>query len=218
METLLGGFTLMPHPDTPPGAVSNIFASLALETAGQWKVNFAVEAPPGQLLLPPAAKPQRTDGLWRTTCFELFVLDPETGAYLEFNMSPSGCWAAYAFDGYREGMRELPISSIGITTSDPAQFDLAMRARFLERGMPEAEVEALMQASRPAEPVAGPYVLIAFAEDESVAFPRDCRVGISAVIEKTDGTKSYWALAHPEGKPDFHHPACFAGTLEPPQT
>jgi len=27
---------------------------------------------------------------------------------------------------------------------------------------------------------------------------------------------SYWALAHPEGKPDFHDPACFAATLEPP--
>jgi hypothetical protein len=30
------------------------------------------------------------------------------------------------------------------------------------------------------------------------------RVGLSAVIEDVDG-KSYWALAHPQGKPDFHH-------------
>ncbi len=35
-------------------------------------------------------------------------------------------------------------------------------------------------------------------------------IGLSAVIEEPDGTKSYWALAHPPGKPDFHHPACFA--------
>jgi predicted GIY-YIG superfamily endonuclease len=41
-------------------------------------------------------------------------------------------------------------------------------------------------------------------------------VGFSAVIEEVDGTKSYWALAHPPGKPDFHHPACFAATLPPP--
>jgi hypothetical protein len=33
--------------------------------------------------------------------------------------------------------------------------------------------------------------------------------GLSAVIEETDGTRSYWALAHPPGKPDFHDPACF---------
>lgn len=34
--------------------------------------------------------------------------------------------------------------------------------------------------------------------------------GLSAVIEEKDGTKSYWAIAHPAGKPDFHDPACFA--------
>jgi hypothetical protein len=36
------------------------------------------------------------------------------------------------------------------------------------------------------------------------------RIGLSAVIEEVDGTKSYWALAHPPGAPDFHHPDCFA--------
>ncbi len=39
------------------------------------------------------------------------------------------------------------------------------------------------------------------------------RVGLSAVIEDADGTISYWALAHPQGKPDFHDPACFALTI-----
>jgi len=35
------------------------------------------------------------------------------------------------------------------------------------------------------------------------------RLNLAAVIEETDGTKSYWALAHPPGdKPDFHDPAC----------
>jgi hypothetical protein len=31
------------------------------------------------------------------------------------------------------------------------------------------------------------------------------RLALTAVIEETDGTKSYWAVAHPPGKPDFHH-------------
>lgn len=44
----------------------------------------------------------------------------------------------------------------------------------------------------------------------------DWRIGLSAVIEETDGTKSYWALAHPPGKPDFHHPDCFTLELPPP--
>jgi hypothetical protein len=36
------------------------------------------------------------------------------------------------------------------------------------------------------------------------------RLGLSAVIEETNGRKSWWALAHPPGKPDFHHSDCFA--------
>lgn len=39
------------------------------------------------------------------------------------------------------------------------------------------------------------------------------KLALCAVIEELDGTKSYWALAHPPGKPDFHHPACFAASL-----
>jgi hypothetical protein len=36
------------------------------------------------------------------------------------------------------------------------------------------------------------------------------RIGLSAVIEETNGRKSYWALAHPPGRADFHHADCFA--------
>ncbi|MEQ1687543.1 MAG: GIY-YIG nuclease family protein, partial [Sphingopyxis sp.] len=36
------------------------------------------------------------------------------------------------------------------------------------------------------------------------------QIALCAVIEETDGTKSYWALRHPSGPPDFHHPDCFA--------
>jgi len=47
-------------------------------------------------------------------------------------------------------------------------------------------------------------------------FTPPLKMAFSAVIHETDGTKSYWALAHPPGKPDFHHPTCFAATLPPP--
>jgi hypothetical protein len=36
------------------------------------------------------------------------------------------------------------------------------------------------------------------------------RLGLSAVIEENSGHRSYWALAHPPGKADFHHSDCFA--------
>jgi hypothetical protein len=40
------------------------------------------------------------------------------------------------------------------------------------------------------------------------------QLGLSAVLEEKDGTKSYWALAHPAAeKPDFHAPDCFVARL-----
>jgi hypothetical protein len=47
--------------------------------------------------------------------------------------------------------------------------------------------------------------------------PRPWRMGLSAVIEDVDGGISYWALTHPPGKPDFHHPDSFALTLPTPE-
>ena len=32
-----------------------------------------------------------------------------------------------------------------------------------------------------------------------------CQIGVAAVLEERDGTLSYWALRHPQEKPDFHH-------------
>lgn len=41
------------------------------------------------------------------------------------------------------------------------------------------------------------------------------RLGLSAVIEEAGGRRSYWALAHPAGRPDFHHADAFAFELSP---
>ncbi len=70
---------------------------------------------------------------------------------------------------------------------------------------------------------AAPEILLDVSEGHfalEVTIPLDGlgqNLALSAVIEETDGTMSYWALAHPPGKPDFHHPACFAATLPPPE-
>ena len=42
------------------------------------------------------------------------------------------------------------------------------------------------------------------------ALDQPWRLGLSAVIEETSGDRSYWAVAHAPGKPDFHHPDAFA--------
>ena len=69
--------------------------------------------------------------------------------------------------------------------------------------------------------VAAPYIRVEdnltwWALGATIAVDADAvwALGLSAVIEQKDGTKSYWALAHPAGdKPDFHDPACFAAHL-----
>jgi len=43
------------------------------------------------------------------------------------------------------------------------------------------------------------------------------RLGLSAIIEEKSGSKSYWALAHPPGKPDFHNADCFTARLAAPE-
>ena len=72
----------------------------------------------------------------------------------------------------------------------------------------------------PAE-VAEPYVRMednftwwALGATIAVDAERTWHLGLSAVLEEKDGTKSYWALAHSNpDKPDFHLADCFAAKL-----
>jgi hypothetical protein len=62
------------------------------------------------------------------------------------------------------------------------------------------------------------YTLQASLElDRLLSLPRDAvwHLGLSALIEERNGRKSYWALAHPPGKADFHHSDCFAHEISP---
>lgn len=42
------------------------------------------------------------------------------------------------------------------------------------------------------------------------------KLAFSAVVEDEQGAVSYWALTHPPGRPDFHHPDAFTLELEWP--
>jgi len=54
------------------------------------------------------------------------------------------------------------------------------------------------------------YVLQAALDLSSLPHEASWRLGLAAVIEERSGRRSYWALAHPPGKADFHHADCFA--------
>lgn len=78
------------------------------------QLQFEVRGNIAGILLPEPAPPRRTDGLWRHTCFEAFVIADEETGYVEANLSPSGEWAAYRFTGYRAGMAPAPLAAPAI--------------------------------------------------------------------------------------------------------
>ena len=179
MQTLESSvMELIPHPAFPPRHVTRIFASVSQKDPRWLQARWRIEGA-GAIVVPPFAGRRRADELWRTTCFELFCGDGPS--YAEFNFAPSEAWAAYDFDGYREGMRDRPVSPQPTISWRGGRSRLAI----LDVAIPRAAIPSGALA-------------------------------ISAVIEEEGGAKSFWALAHPPGDPDFHHRTCFAATLAPP--
>ena len=96
---------LRAHPNTANEAVRRVAARAEPAGAQSLRFLFVLEADLTQVRVPAAmAGPGRADKLWAHTCFEAFVGLPESMRYLELNFSPSGEWAAYRFESYREGM------------------------------------------------------------------------------------------------------------------
>lgn len=167
------------HPDSLCLAATHIEVDVALPRAGSLVLCYFVTGDISDLRIPSVTAVARTDELWQHTCFEAFVRASPDAGYYEFNFAPSAQWAAYRFDGYRSGMRV----ATGISA-------------------PRIEVQSSQEC----------YMLRASLELgrlSSLPHTAAWRLGLSAVIEETNGRKSYWALAHPPGKPDFHHSDCF---------
>lgn len=122
--------SLYRHPDAPAGAIHSIEAELERMDGGAVAI-FRVHGDISRLVIPPPAAPERSDGLWRTTCFELFVADEGT-RYREFNFSPSGQWSAYEFDDYRAGMRhsDAIIETEIYRENNELQLSAEIRAQF----------------------------------------------------------------------------------------
>jgi hypothetical protein len=173
------------HPDSHCSAAAHIDVDVWRPRAGSLVMRYFVTGEISGLHMPPVTAAARTDELWQHSCFEAFVRTSPGAGYYEFNFAPSTQWAAYRFSGYRTGMR--------VAT---------------EISAPHIEVQWSREC----------YTLQAALElDGLSSLPLDSgwRLGLSALIEETSGRKSYWALAHPPGKADFHHPDCFAYELHP---
>ena len=165
---------LVEHPLTVRDATYGVVARAEFEASGTVVLRYVLRGEISRVRIPSVQSAARADGLWRHTCFEAFIRVPGTAAYYEFNFAPSGQWAAYRFDAYREGMSPVDFES-------PPE--LCMR-RFDDR----LEVDAVVHWHELIGLRGAPRLLLA----------------LSAVVEEESGTLSYWALKHPAGKPDFH--------------
>jgi hypothetical protein len=172
------------HPESRCDAVSAVAVDVARPAPTSLALRFFLTGAMSDLALPPVALSTRADELWRHTCFEVFLRPATSAGYYEFNLAPSTQWAAYRFSDYRTGM------SVANEAAAPRIDTHGTVASY--------ELRAHLDLGRLVDPAPGaPW-----------------RLGLSAVVEEATGRKSYWALAHPPGKPDFHHPDCFALELQ----
>ena len=125
---------LVTHPDTTVATLQSIDAAV-WQDDGRWHFRYLFEGT-ADLVLPDPEEPGRADELWKTTCAEAFVGLP-LGAYLEFNFSPSGQWAAYRFDNPREGMRDeaADVEIYLDAGEDWMAIEAAVRCKALEPGL-----------------------------------------------------------------------------------
>jgi hypothetical protein len=64
----------------------------------------------------PGANPESfIEGLWKYDVAELFLADPKSGAYLEFNLAPNGAWWAAAFTAPRVRSEVQPDFQAAVT-------------------------------------------------------------------------------------------------------
>jgi hypothetical protein len=183
MSTDFGRHRLLPHPVSEPGAIQGLVEDLSVDVTrlnGRLVLLYRLTGDLEALRLPEPRPAARTDGLWRHTCFEAFIGHAGASEYWEYNFSPSGAWASYHFSAYREGMAPLMKGSPPMLR--------------LHTGGDEIQLEVTVDLSWL---VRSPSAV-------------GLRLGLSAVIEDRARGLSYWALKHPNEKPDFHHADGFA--------
>ena len=177
-------YALVPHPDFPSRAITSITVSVERPDAAALTLRYCATGLLANVLVPDEVAPGFQDGLWRHSCFEAFAGIEGAQSYTEFNFSPSGRYAAYDFDDYRDGMRAADAPTVSHIS--------------MMRWQKTLELTWLVQWD-------------AFEQSDH------WQLALSAVIEETNGTKSFWALAHAPGPPDFHNRDCFIATLPAPE-
>lgn len=170
---------LVRHPSTPDDILTSITVTVDTLTSERLALRYRIGGDIDRLALP-AQKPGKfQDQLWRHTCLETFIAFADGDEYFELNFSPSSEWAVYRFDSYRAGMTPL-------YPAPPPRLIVQRRDGELAT---DIDIDLGAIAGLTAQQIKD----------------RGLRLAVSAVMQDERGGISYWALAHPPGKPDFHH-------------
>lgn len=175
---------LVRHPSMACEAVRTFDVSLRAFDADRLVLRYALEGDFESLIIPGEDAARRSHELWLHTCFEAFLGAVGESGYCELNFAPSRAWAMYRFSARRQGMAVI---------TDARAPHLAV-----VRTAAGVTLDATV-----------------FWRDliPQIPPPR-LRVAMTAVVEDAGGRLSYWALRHPPGRPDFHHPDSFTLELE----
>ena len=173
------------HTDTVTTSVWIVDVNIRPQPQGDLTLIYKLTGDLAQIRIPAPQLSIAKDGLWEHTCFEAFIAVEGESGYHEFNFSPSGQWAAYAFSDYRVrrawAVSQAPVINITQTNN-----------------------HLLLET------------IIATADFPQNMAGKPFQLGLTAVIEANEGSRSYWALHHPEASPDFHHRAGFILSLNQP--
>jgi len=145
---------LSPHPSCAPASIHAVSVRVQTGADGLALV-YRLRGDPTGLRWLPAQAGERRDELWRHTCCEAFLREPEAVAYQEWNFAPSGAWACYRFDDYRSGMAPAAVAAPPIVT---------------ERDSGELRVETRLSRPRGATPLRLALAVVIEAADGGVSY------------------------------------------------
>ena len=179
------------HPSTRTDAVRAIQVAVRRSSA-ELKLTFRLDGDIPRISISPPSTPRFARDLWQHTCFEAFIaINGQDGQ--------AGQSAAYHEFNFAPSGEWAVYAFRAYRDGDPV-VDEILHPNIAIRSSPSRlELDAMVPLDRLSAIHARALL----------------RIGLSAVIETSDGL-SYWALRHPNDKPDFHSADGFTLLLEPP--
>lgn len=127
-------------------------------------------------LAKPVKSPARIQGLWQTTCFEVFIKNQESEEYIEFNFSSEYDWNCFYFPNKKSRLKEYQkITNLSVNSvKENTTF-------FIESSVDLNKLpDGLWKKNK-------------------------MRIGPAAILESKTKELTYWACKHLDKVPNFHN-------------